>query len=221
MIAIFRGELGKKIDGCNALQLDRAKAFKQTDAMIEAFGFKKGDRRKFESPDILEPTGATKTGIEQLLSSKPTREAQREEDKTFQNFLEQQHGVKLDIEKAVAELRTSTLGAQGIARGGGGGSVLALIGLVGGSGGASLAPIVAGMVLGNPALNAGAFRFLGASQKVIDNVTDFTKRHKQALREQGLETSVIDAMTIGELANRRLESQGDILTQIGENNGND
>ena len=92
---------------------------------------------------------------------------------------------------------------------------------MGGSGGASLAPIVAGMVLGNPALNAGAFRFLGASQKVIDNVTDFTKRHKQALREQGLETSVIDAMTIGELANRRLESQGDILTQIGENNGND
>jgi hypothetical protein len=194
--------------------------FKQTDAMIEAFGFRK--RRQQFQPDVPdESTLSSRSRLEQLLSSKPTNEARRQTVQVFQEFVKDRFGKNIDIEKAVAELRVSTFDTQGISRAIVTGSPLALLGLsTGGPMGMILGELIGGMTIGNPKFNGGAFRMLGASEAVIDRIADGTKKLRQRARESmKLDIDELDTLTIAQMLNRNLEANGDILTTLGGNNG--
>ena len=233
VITIFRRELGKKLDGFDEIQKARSQVFRQTDAMIEAFGFKQR-KRKFQPEVPDESTTSSVSRLEQLLASKPSHKAKRQIVQTFQNFVEERFGRKIDIEKAVAEIRIDEFNIQGISRAGVGGSPLGLLGLAFGDSltGAVVGQMIGSMTLGNPKFNGLAFKVLGASDGLVNAITDRMKQLRQSVRENigtkdhafsGIVRTpdAIDALTITELLNRSRERSGDFLTTLGGSNGDD
>jgi len=219
LVGIFRGELGRKLDGFNDMQRARQKAFQQTEALLDAFGFKKtatemGRRRKVQTADEAMSISA-QSRIEQLLSSKPTHAERRQAIETFQAYLKEEFGRTVDLEQAVARLRTSTFNPQGIVRAAFpiGGAGLAVAGAASGDVTTLLGGLLGAMTLANPAFNAAAFRFLGASQGVADKIADMTRGIRTAAAAKGI--NLTDAVTVGVALQRLDERGGSLLSKVG------
>ena len=92
--------------------------------------------------------------------------------------------------------------------------------------------MIGSMTLGNPKFNGLAFKVLGASDGLVNAITDRMKQLRQSVRESigtkdhafsGIVRTpdAIDALTITELLNRSRERSGDFLTTLGGSNGDD
>ena len=213
MVSIFRGELGQKLDGFNDMQRARQRAFKMTDAVVGAFGFKKNT--KLPTEERL--TDTARSSIEQLLSSKPTHAEHRQVVGTLKNYIKETTGKDFALQQAVARLRSSTFNPQGITRAGiplGGIG----IGMVMRSPETIIGGLLAAMTIANPGFNGWAFRTIGATQGVADKVADFTRNIRASLKAKGI--NLTDEMTIAvaleRLGERQEERRNSFLGSIGQ-----